>query len=415
MPGDIGVPGPSYGQVSAVMTVSGIMQGFPVPPTSRVPRTDWDRAPWNRWSFQHVREIVPTVEVWRGRWPVRDVPRAERDLDDISFAADGGRKLTVACWLDEDFTDGFIVLHRGVIIFERYLNGMDERTLHLSQSVAKSVTATVAGILIGRGHLDPDRLVTDYLPELADTAWNGALLRHVLDMTSGVRFIEEYENPDSDIALSDIASSWKPERGRRDAPACIWDQILGLTVRDREHGEIFRYKSIETDVLAHCMERVTNTRLAELVGRELWAPMGAEENANFTVDPAGYALADGGFNACLRDYARFAQLHLDGGVVDGRQIVPAAWIEDTRNGDPALFGPPYDEVLPGGAYRNQFWIPKPGNRAYMARGVFGQVIHIDPDREMVAVKLSSWPEFRSPARSRTFLAAIAAIAAALNG
>ncbi len=396
------------------MTVSRIMHGFPVAREFRAPRTDWDRAPWNRWSFQHVREIVPTVEVWRGRGPVWELPCDDRDLGAVVFAADDGRKLTVADWLYEDFTDGFIVLHRGAVVCERYLNGMTDRTLHLSQSVAKSITATVAGILVGRGQLDPGRPVTAYLPELAETAWDGALLRHVLDMTSGVRFVEDYEDPASDIALSDIAAGWKPNCGRRDAPACMWDQILGLTVRDREHGEIFRYKSIETDVLAHCMERATSTRLAELVGRELWAPMGAEESACFTVDSAGYALANGGFNATLRDYARFGQLHLAGGTADGRQVVPAAWIEDTRIGDPALFGPPFTEVLPRGAYRNQFWIPEPGKRAYMARGVFGQVIHIDPDHEMVTVKLSSWPEFRSPARSRTFLAAVTAIAAALH-
>ncbi len=396
------------------MTVSGIMQGFPVPPAARVPRADWTRAPWNRWTFQHVRELLPTAEVWRGSGPAWVLPRAGRGLDDIAFRADDGRDLTVADWLEADFTDGFIVLHRGAIVYERYLNGMDDRTLHLSQSVAKSVTATVAGILVGRGLLDPDRPVTDYLPELEDTAWNGALLRYVLDMTSGVRFVEEYEDPTSDIALSDVAAGWAPRSARPDAPACIWEQILGLQVRDREHGEVFRYKSIETDVLAHCMERVTETRLSELVGRELWAPMGAEESACFTVDPAGYALADGGFNASLRDYARFGQLHLDEGVADGRRVLPAAWIADTRNGDPALFGPPYTEVLRAGAYRNQFWIPEAGKPAYMARGVFGQMIHIDPDHEMVTVKLSSWPEFRSPARSRTFLAAVGAIAAKLN-
>jgi len=397
------------------MTASGIMQGFPVAAESRVPRQDWDRAPWNRWSFQHIREILPTVEVWRGRGPVWDLPRAERNLDDVAFGRDDDRELTVAAWLDEDFTDGFLVAHRNRIVCERYMNGMTDRTLHLSQSVAKSVTATVAGILVGRGRLDPERPVTDYLPELEKTAWKGALLRHVLDMTSGVRFVEDYEAPDSDIALTDVASGWKPRRSGQDAPACMWDQILGLKVRDREHGEIFRYKSIETDVLAHCMERVTDTRLAELIGCELWAPMGAEESACFTVDSAGYPLADGGFNATLRDYARFGLLHLNGGAAAGRRLLPAAWIEDTRNGDHGIFGPPYTEALPDGAYRNQFWIPVCGKPAYMARGVFGQLIHIDPAHEMVTVKLSSWPEFQSPPRSRTFLNAVRAIAHRLNG
>ena len=396
------------------MSAAGIMRGFPVPPAGRVPPADWDCAPWNRWSFQHIREILPTTDVWRGDGPVWQLPVALRDLDETGFTPDNGKDTTIGQWLADDFTDGFIVLHRGTIVFERYLNGMTERTLHLSQSVAKSITATVAGILVGRGLMDPESPVTDYLPELKRTAWKGAKLRHVLDMTSGVRFVEDYEAMDSDIALTDIASGWKPKRGRSRAPACIRDQIMGLKVRDREHGEIFRYKSIESDVLAHCMERVTNTRLADLVSRELWAPMGAQESACFTVDSAGYALADGGFNATLRDYARFGLMHMAGGVANGRRVLPMEWIEDTRRANPSVFGPPYSDTLPNGAYRNQFWIPEAGKRAYLARGVFGQRVHIDPDSDLVVVKLSSWPEFQSVPRTRTFMNAVGAIAARLG-
>ena len=379
-----------------------IMRGFPVPPEGRVPRGDWDRPPWNRWAFQHIREILPTVEVWRGQGPVWRLPYAIRDLESLPVSPAEGRQTTLGRWLEEDFTDGFIVLHRGAIVLERYLNGMTERTLHLSQSVAKSVTGTVAGILAGRGLIDPEGQVTDYLPELKRTAWKGAKLRHVLDMTSGVRFSEDYEDPHSDVGLTDIASGWKPRLGRRKVPACMWDQILGLKVKECEHGAKFRYRSIETDVLAHCLERAGGLRFADLVSRELWQRLGAEESACFTVDAAGYPLADGGFNATLRDYARFGLMHLHGGVADGRRVLPLEWIEDTRRGDPSLFGAPYTDVLPRGAYRNKFWIADHRRRAYMARGVFGQRILIDPDLDLVIVKLSSWPTFQSLERSVAF-------------
>ena len=197
---------------------------------------------------------------------------------------------------------------KGQIVFERYMNGMTERSQHLSQSVAKSIVASVAGILVGQGVLEPNEKITTYLPELKKTAWKDATLRHALDMTSGVQYIEDYDAANSDIALTDVASGWKPARPGLKAPACMWDQILSLKTRVREHGEVFQYRSIETDVLAHCMERVTQSRLASLISSELWSPLGSEENAYFTVDPAGYALADGGFNACLRDYARFGQM-----------------------------------------------------------------------------------------------------------
>ena len=123
------------------MTKPAIAQGFPVAPQNRVPRQDWDRAPWNRWSFQHIREILPTVEVWRGHGPVWDLTSRPRNLDPIHFKTQAGSTSTITAWLDSSFTDGFIVLHGGEIVYERYLNGMTERTLHLSQSMAKSGTS----------------------------------------------------------------------------------------------------------------------------------------------------------------------------------------------------------------------------------------------------------------------------------
>ena len=391
------------------MTAS-IKPGGPVSAAPRVPRADWDRPPWNRWSFQHVREFLPTAEVWRGNGPASRFDRRTVDLDPVSFVAPGGVPTTVADWLADSFTDGFIVLHRGRIVFERYFNGMDERTLHLSQSMAKSITGTVAGILVGKGLLDPQTPLTDYLPDLAHTAYAGATVRHVLDMTSGVRFSEDYENLGSDIAATDVASGWKPPQPGRTYPACMWEVVMGLTVKECEHGTRFSYRSIETDVLAFAMEAATGRPFVNLVSEELWSKLGVEESAAFTVDAAGYPLADGGFNATLRDYARFGQMHLDSGLANGRQVLPSAWIEDSRNGDAALFGAPYTETLPHGAYRNCFWIEDHRGRAYMARGVFGQSIYVDPDDQMVIVKLSSWPEFVSVPRNLLALAAFHAIA-----
>ena len=391
-----------------------IMQGHPIPPENRVPRNDWDRAPWNRWSFQNVRQIVPTTEVWRGNGKVREMARNSQDLANLQFTTFNETQSTVQSWIDSSYTDGIVVMHQGAIVFEQYHNGMSERTLHLSQSMAKSIVGSVAGILIGKGLLSPTEQISTYLPELEHTGWKGATLQQVMDMTTGVRFIEDYEAPDSDIAMTDFASGWKQPPPGSLAPASMWDQILTLTETTRAHGELFHYRSIETDVLAHCMERVTQTRLADLVSRELWQLLGCEESASFTVDSAGYALADGGFNATLRDYARFGQMLLEQGSVDGHQIVPARWIDDINNVDQELFGEPYTFGTPNGAYRNQFWIEDADQKAFMARGVFGQLIYINPAHDMVVVKLSSWPEFVSTPRLRDALSAIHAMAGALH-
>ncbi len=395
-----------------------LMQGFPVVAENRIPRNLWDRAPYNRWSFQHIREILPTVEVWRGEGAVWELPQKLHDLSELELtsAVATGKAVTISVnhWLNNSYTDGFLVMHRGEIVFERYMNHMHHRSLHLSQSMAKSVTASVAGILIGRRLLDPGTQVVHYLPELTHTAWNGATVQQVMDMTTGVRYVEDYEALDSDIAITDIASGWKQPPADYAGPASMWDQILTLTRAERAHGTGFQYRSIETDVLAHCMERVSKTRLAELISKELWQPLGCESDACFTVDSAGYALADGGFNATLRDYARFGQMHLQNGFANGQQIVPSEWIADIHNTDGTLFQAPYTNATPRGGYRNQFWIENVDEQAYMARGVFGQLIYISPTSQMVAVKLSSWPEFTSVPRLQEALSAFHSIGAYLE-
>ena len=386
-----------------------IMQGSP--PALIPQKMDWDRPPWNRWAFQNVREILPTTEVWRGAGEVRILPRADRDLDGLAVKGVAGDTATLSGLLDETYTDGFLVIKNGAIVYERYFNGMTSRSLHLSQSMAKSVTASAAGVLVGRGLLDVGAPVTNYLPELNDTAYRGASLQQVLDMTTGVRFDESYSNPYSDIGRSDVASGWKPVPPDSDPnfrwPRHMFELILSLDELERRHGELFAYRSIETDVLAFCMERAAGKRLPQIISEEIWQKMGAEESASFTVDAAGYGLADGGFNATLRDYGRFGMLYLEGG------LVPQGWIEATRNGNHTIFHAPYTLSLPEGAYKNQWWIEDPRSRTIMARGVFGQLIYVNWDTNMVVVKLSSWPDFLNTEFNIATLGAIHAIAGEL--
>jgi hypothetical protein len=186
--------------------------------------------------------------------------------------------------------------------------------------------------------------------------------------------------------------------------------ILDLKTTIRPHGAQFEYRSIETDVLAWVMERVTGKSLSEIVSEEIWQKIGAEHDACFTVDSTGFALGDGGFNACLRDFARFGLLWANHGKVNNQQILSPSWIEATRDGDSSLFHSPHTDILPEGAYRNQFWLTKGQNGVLLCRGVFGQLIYIDSERSFVAVKLSTWPEFTSPARLRTAISALSTLA-----
>ncbi len=393
---------------------SPLMQGFP-PPLDRRPTLDnWDQPPYNRWAFQHIREILPTREVRRAT-TAHSFKRAPRDLLDLAFNGHDGRCLTVGRLLDESYTDGFLVLHRGRVVSEIYRNGMRPERLHLAQSVSKSFVGALAGIAIDQGLIDPAAPLALAVPELKACGYGDATLAHVLDMRSGVRFSEDYGLPDSDISKEEIVCGWKPRRPHIDnaLPGCLYDLILMLG-KERPHGSHFQYRSIETDVIAWVLERVTGTHLCDLMSCELWQPLGCEEDACFTVDSAGSALADGGLNATLRDFGRFGQMYCDDGWFNGRQILPAEFVRATAAGDPAVFDSPYKAIFPRGAYRNQFWSHNVDSGCFAARGVFGQLIYIDPRNHLVVVKLSTWPDYVNLPLVQDTFAAIESIAAVLT-
>ncbi|NDW46061.1 serine hydrolase [Ruegeria sp. PrR005] len=381
----------------------------------RLPPYDWDRAPWNRWTFQNIRMCVPTEEIARGP-DALEWQEAPQDLSGVAFTGWDGKPMTLADLL-ADYADGFLVAHRGRILHESYHNGMTRGSRHLLMSVSKSITATTVGILIDRGLLDPAAPMTEYLPELAATGWKGATLQQVLDMTTGVRFVEDYEDPDCDVARLEFASGWKPLPPHMAPGSCpdnTWDYILSLTECEAAHGARFSYRSIETDLLGVLIARVSGQSFARTVSEVLWAPMGAETGAYVTVDRNGTPLADGGICASLRDCARFGQTMLDGGRAGGRQVIPSAWIEDVRGGDHGRFDDQSREFMPNGRYRNMFWIRDVARPVHISLGIYGQVIYVDPEHELVVACQSSWPESLSDSRHSNTMRAIDAIAAALS-
>ncbi len=389
----------------------GIMHGFPPPSDKRPTYSNWDLPPFNRWSFQNTRMLFPTTEVCRGDRNPSSFEQAEQDLSAVQFQNNSGEPCGFWQFLDETYTDGFLVYHQGRIVFEHYANDMTPKTLHLSQSVSKTIVGTIAGMLIEQGVLDPDAPLATIVPELAQCGYGDATLTQTLSMQSGVRFTEDYNLPNSDMTRVDIACGWRPARDGATYES-IRDIILSLP-KTREHGEKFEYRSIETDVVAWVLERATSDSLALLVSRMIWQPMGAERDGYFTVDRHGTALADGGFNATLRDYARFGRLFLnanrgeDGPVSNG-------WLRASQAGEASKFGAPYTDVAPNGAYKNKWWIRDVARGDINARGVFGQLIYLDPKSDFMAVKLSTWPDYLIPEFSKNTFLALDAIRAQLE-
>ncbi|MGR3313871.1 serine hydrolase domain-containing protein [Roseovarius indicus] len=359
-----------------------------------------------------MHRLFPTADVFRGTGPESDLRDDPADLDKTPVTVESGDTLDLSQFLQTAYADGILVMHRGRAVYERYFNDMAPHSLHLSQSVAKSVTALVAGGMWADGLLDLDAPLADIIPELGHSGYADAKLDQVLDMRSGVRFTEDYNTPGSDMTRIDIASGWRPADPHHGRPT-IRDVILSLP-KIQPHGGAFNYRSIETDTVAWVMERVAGTDLATLLGTRIWQHIGATRDANFTVDAEATALADGGFNATLRDYARLGQLVLDDGRTGDRQLVPQAWIDQMRSGDPSLFGAPWSENFPNGAYRRFWWIRDADRGDICARGVFGQFIYVDPESDLVIALVSSWPDYLIGEYTRNTMRAFDAIRDALG-
>jgi len=398
-------------------TSPGLMAGAPpFAPRTAVTLANWQEPPFNRWAFQHVRELIPTARIPRGDTPVWLLPADERDITGIRFRCED-RELSIADMLAETWTDGFLVLHRGRIVAERYFNGLRPDTPHLLMSVSKSVVSTVAGVLAGRRLLDATDLVTDVVPELRGTSFEGATVQHLLDMRAGTRFDENYGDPQADVRAFERVYLWRPDTGQpRPADALGYFATLR---NDGPHGGPFRYRSVLTDVLAWVIERAAGARLHELIATELWQPMGAEFDAEVTLDAHGNPMADGGICASLRDVARFGQLFLQRGHMMGRDIVPASWVEDTIRGaadgaDAFRSGDNPAGYPPAAHYRNCWWVRDPGEPFYYASGINGQRVFIHVPAQTVVVKLSTWPTALSPDSQKLTLDGVLAVTTALQ-
>jgi CubicO group peptidase (beta-lactamase class C family) len=358
--------------------------------------TNWYWGPGNHWSYQHTRRIFPSADIYRGSGPVSKLDYALRKLDEISFVHPTTKApMTIAQMYGATETDAFLVLHDGKIVTERYFNGMTPEDTHLLMSVSKSVVGMLAGIIVAEGKLDPGALVTSYIPELKGSAYDGATVRNLLDMTVGMDFDENYSSKTSDLYRLDEAAGWV-ERGPH-ASNGLHAYLSTLKKRHGPHGSEFRYVSANTDAMGWVLERATGSDLADLLSKELWGKLGAERDAYILLDARQAAYADPGLNMTLRDLGRFSQMVLQGGLYQGRQVVPGDWIQDIRHGgDPEAWkkGPDYSHLrtmagYDNGSYRSYWYIADPRQGHITAIGLAGQLIVIDPSSNTVVVKFSS--------------------------
>ena len=392
----------------------GWMTGFPPPPEKAITFADgsFRSFPQLRWAWSNIRQLVPTVGVWRGPGPASPLPRSEQDLGGVKLTTMGGQAMTFEQALAATYADGIAVLHHGRIVFERYFGALEPHKQHIAMSVTKSFTGVLAGMLVAEGRLDPGAPVTAYVPELAPSAFGDATVAQLMDMTTGLKYTEIYTDRSSDVwALRRANGMAPPEAGA--APTSLLE-YLTTQQKQGEHGRVFAYKTVNTDALAWIIRRVSGESLSTQLSSRIWQPMGAEEDAYYTVDRLGIESGGGGLNTTVRDLARFGEVMRNRGHFNGRQIVPAGVIDDiAKGGDPRKFAPAGYATLPGWSYRNQWWVSHNAHGAYMARGVHGQSIYVDPRAEMVIARYASHPAAGNVNNDPVTLPAFAALAKAL--
>jgi CubicO group peptidase (beta-lactamase class C family) len=369
-----------------------MMQGFPPSPAGQVTLANWRTFPHLRWAFHHVRELVPSAEIANDPDDVQDLPTRPADFTGLRIDGGGGERLTLDEFLRRSDTDGIVVLHRGAIVLERYTNGMTARTPHTLMSVSKSVLGLLAGIFVGKGVLDPDRPITATIPELRDTAYEGATVRHALDMRVGVAFEEDYLAASGPMIAYRKATNWNPlEPG--EAPSDLRSFYRELVRSDGPHEGRFHYVSPNTDLLGWVMERAAGKRYADLLSELLWRPMGASTSAYITVDRLGAPRAAGGICATARDLALLGHVVAQGGARGGRRIIPADWIEDIRrNGAPAAWDQgSLAAFFPGLPmhYRAKWYVERHPAPVMFGLGNYGQCLFVAPEQEVVIAKFSS--------------------------
>ena len=395
-------------------TVMGWMEGLPPPADKRLhwAQADHMRFPMHRYAYSHMREFLPTARVSRGAGPVWELPAALRDdLDAVRFTTmDDGRELTWEQSLSVNFTDAILVMHQGVIVYERHFGVTRSDTPHIAFSVTKSFVGTLAEMLINEGQLDPAAPMADLIPELGGSGFADATLRQVLDMTTALDFSEEYTDPNSGIGAMSSALGLTPRAPGYGGPADVY-AFLPSIGQAGTHGEVFSYRTCNTEVLGWLVARTEGKRLDQVLSERIWVPLGMEQDADFLTDSSGMPFAGGGLNPVLRDMARFGEAMRLNGHGNGCQAVPAAVVETIRaGGSKAAFAPAGYVHLQDGSYKSQWWIMPGNHSAFSARGIHGQAIYVDPVAEVTIARFGSHPIAANAAFDPSSLPAFRAIA-----
>jgi CubicO group peptidase (beta-lactamase class C family) len=346
--------------------------------------------PVNRWSFSHMREVIPTVNIPRDPDRFLLLKKSDAPVADFSVAFQG-RKQSIDEIAAHQYIDGLLIIKDGEILFEKYYGHLTQDRPHLMNSVSKSLVGLVAGKLAAEGAVDLDKPVSHYVPALARSGYGPDSLQTVLDMRDGSDYTEDYPDFTTTFRIQDCAIGWTDaDYCPEDGPTGLYE-FLPMIGRDKSKLGKFSYRSGSTNVIGWVLEAATGQPLAELISEHVWQPMGAEFDANITVDEGGFVLADHGMSATLRDLGRVGLLVLNDGKAFGNEVIPAAFIQDIlgQQGDPRWPYPAPDGYKP--FYRSFWWGEGNPDGDVSGYGIHGQFVRVVPEAGLVITMYSTWP------------------------
>jgi CubicO group peptidase (beta-lactamase class C family) len=410
------------------------MNTIPAEPAAQVTFMNWSEQPYNHWSFRNIG-VQSSVMVPRAG-NITLLPEAlDSSVADIKFKYQGNYH-TVDSAMIADNTDGYIVIKGGKIVYEEYFGEFGEHDHHLWASSTKSLVGLCMGILVEQGKVKIDENVGTYLPELKGTHFGQRSVREVLNMVSALDYTEDYENftpgavsteyfrrlgfvPAFDLMAIDPTQD--------DTPRGILEFIPRFEQNPKlAPSQVFEYHSPNVDVAGWIIARVSGKPLNKFVADNVWTKLNVEHDAFFMADVAFNPIATGGFNTTLRDFARVGMVLLNNGKYEDEQIFPEAWVDETfsltnserRHMERSAYknpdGPVYDEWLEG--YKNYLWVHDTEKGIATFRGVFGQHLYINKDKDIVIATFSSAASASNAARAsnKPRMAAFEAISEALK-
>jgi CubicO group peptidase (beta-lactamase class C family) len=375
-------PAPYAGETDPIK--AGLMQGYPLAAGQQVSLQNWLGFPHNRWAFRNMQALFPTGAIPRGEGGVRALVKSRAlNVETLSFKDADGQTTTVADYFKREHVDGFIVMHKGFIVYEGYFSSMKPTDQHLWQSMTKSVTGLLAEMLIHQGKLDANKPAGEYVPEITDTVWGKATVRELLNMAVAAK---------------------EPSTRAAELPADFWAQANFLeslkdsaVTQDGSNGRLFYYTNSAPQAVGLLMTKVTGKAWHQLAHEMIWSKLGSEREAHIWLDRDGQAAAAGGLSTTLRDAARFAEMLRNDGRFNSQQIVPKAVIASLRSSNAA--NPPANtsqgnvamvKLRPEMSYKSYWYQANDGVGSTEFLGIFGQHLLINPAEQLSIVQFGSF-------------------------